>query len=328
MPPLTRSKPHLVRLVLVLAAGLGTSSGAFAPKAPGSFGGLVAEKSGKPISGAQVIVATPGLPPRSTFTSERGLFFIEKVEPKAGTEAVITAPGFRVRRLSLSDGEQLPLNQIVLTPGPGGPQRTVVKQSPPYQSGWGAGWSPWYELCSEPLAEREEILATRFRLEGDRRCNEWSECRESERTATRSCWKFRMQGHSERVSLGQSGAVANSRGVLEIDVRSATIVPTGPNARVLVFVIASEGLPATQTNAAVEALRNRGFGVADLVTIRSTFPSSIRVFTKADIGTGDDLARELKGSVHVSVPIELDVRSSYVRPGTVQVWLGSGASAR
>jgi len=328
---LRRSKHSLTRM-LAIAVALAISSQADAIKVrSGSYGGLVVDGTGKPVSGAQVLLVIPSSSPRSAFTSEKGLFFIDGVESRGGTQVVVSAPGYRVKTLSLSGAEQTqsqspPLDQIELKPSGDGAQRTIRKQTPPLESGWGAGWSGWYQVCSEPLAAKEEIVATRFQLQGDRTCGAWSECRESERTPTRSCWQFRMQGHSER-AFG-AGAVGRSWGILEIDVRSASSVPTGANARSIVFLIASDKIPAQQVNTAIGDLRSRGFGVAEPVTIGATFPSAIKVFGKKDLEMGEELARGLKSSIHVSLPIELETTSSFVRAGTVQVWLGAGASAR
>jgi hypothetical protein len=97
----------------------------------------------------------------------------------------------------------------------------IVKtySSGPQISGVGADFSPWYSLCSDPIPGYH-VVNSGLTLTGDRVCNAWSECRQDtdKSTATVSCWKFRMQGHSEALRLfGSSGsAQAYSTGVLTV----------------------------------------------------------------------------------------------------------------
>ncbi|URI11642.1 patatin-like phospholipase family protein [Aquincola tertiaricarbonis] len=64
-------------------------------------------------------------------------------------------------------------------------------------SGLGRSYSEPYELCSPVLKEGQRIVASEFRLEGDRACGAWSECKPTVTTPQRVCWQFRLQGHDE-----------------------------------------------------------------------------------------------------------------------------------
>jgi len=72
-----------------------------------------------------------------------------------------------------------------------------VQSSGPRPSGLGSAYSEWYELCSEPTPQGYIIRNVEFRLDGDRSCGAWAECRESRRTPDTVCYQFRLQGHNE-----------------------------------------------------------------------------------------------------------------------------------
>lgn len=66
-------------------------------------------------------------------------------------------------------------------------------------SGKSDQFSEWYTLCNDPEPAAWTIESSSFVLTGDRQCNAWSECKQTENTPTKVCWQFRMQGHSEQV---------------------------------------------------------------------------------------------------------------------------------
>lgn len=74
---------------------------------------------------------------------------------------------------------------------------TETYRSGPEASGIGSAFSPWYSLCSPELPERSEILNVAYRLQGDRECGKWSDCRIAERTSRHVCFEFTLQGHNE-----------------------------------------------------------------------------------------------------------------------------------
>jgi hypothetical protein len=86
-------------------------------------------------------------------------------------------------------------------------------------SGPGASFSNWYELCSDPESDGWTITESSFVLTGDRQCNAWSECKQTESDTKRVCWQFRMQGHSEQAgglfNQGNTG-IQFSTGVLSV----------------------------------------------------------------------------------------------------------------
>jgi hypothetical protein len=104
-------------------------------------------------------------------------------------------------------------------PSPSAPAQIVkTYSSGPQLSGVGAQDSPWYSLCSDPTPGYH-VVNSDLNLTGDRTCNAWSECQpDTEKsTPTVSCWKFRMQGHSEALRpFGAGSAQAYSTGFLTV----------------------------------------------------------------------------------------------------------------
>jgi hypothetical protein len=80
----------------------------------------------------------------------------------------------------------------------------VTKSSGNKASGVMAGFSPWYDLCLDPPVAGCTLESPEYSLRGDRKCNEWSECKLTKNTADQMCFSFRMQGHSESPYPGQS----------------------------------------------------------------------------------------------------------------------------
>lgn len=86
-------------------------------------------------------------------------------------------------------------------------------------SGVWAAYSPYYVLCGDaPNGQR--IVAHQFSLRGDRTCGAWAECGLIEKSATRICYQFRMQGHNQNQALlgvgNPNSGVRQSEGVLKL----------------------------------------------------------------------------------------------------------------
>lgn len=77
-------------------------------------------------------------------------------------------------------------------------------QSGPKTSGSMKSFSGPYVLCSEPAPAGYAVVDAQFYLSGDRQCNAWSTCRQTEQTESRVCWEFTLQGHNEWAPPGQA----------------------------------------------------------------------------------------------------------------------------
>lgn len=83
-------------------------------------------------------------------------------------------------------------------------------------SGAHADYSPWYSLCSDNEPAEWTIADSTFALTGDRSCTSgWAECKKTTDSDTKVCYQFRMQGHSEQNSHGDTG-IQYSRGHLKV----------------------------------------------------------------------------------------------------------------
>jgi len=92
-------------------------------------------------------------------------------------------------------------------------------------SGAHADYSPWYTLCSDNQPAEWTIVDSTFTLTGDRSCTSgWAECRKSTDTDTKVCFQFRMQGHSEQNSHGDTG-IQYSTGHLKVVWKHPKAVP-------------------------------------------------------------------------------------------------------
>ncbi len=87
-----------------------------------------------------------------------------------------------------------------------------VYRSGPKLSGAGRAFSSWYRVCSDPPPKKYGFGRIDFRLEGDRGCGAWAECRGLDGSRGEACWEFRLQGHEELPPPGQ----ALSEGVLTV----------------------------------------------------------------------------------------------------------------
>jgi hypothetical protein len=87
-----------------------------------------------------------------------------------------------------------------------------VYRSGPKLSGAGRAFSGWYRICSDPPPKEYGFGRIDLRLEGDRGCGVWAECRGLDGPQGEACWEFRLQGHEELPAPGQ----ASSEGVLTV----------------------------------------------------------------------------------------------------------------
>lgn len=137
---------------------------------------------------------------------------VEAVSFQPKTEEVRLVSGYKVHDIRLTPSQ--PIAELPTVPAqPAETRAQRVFSSGPRLSGSGGGFSDWHTLCSEGLPSSARIISATFALSGDRRCGEWANCRESERTANRVCYQFQMQGHNEWPAPGQ----ASSEGILTVE---------------------------------------------------------------------------------------------------------------
>jgi hypothetical protein len=158
-----------------------------------------------------------------------------------------------------------------------------MTSSSPIPSFASASWSPWIEVCAFAGAN-EEIGVAQFHLEGDRRCNAWSECRETVHDSKRLCWQFRVQGHDEwRGPFGISVPTgASNRGVLEYEVHRniQTPPPEGQSGTVSIQYAGMENAPMIERLGA--SLVKSGFRVPNIERIDKNYGSSVKYFHDED----------------------------------------------
>jgi hypothetical protein len=136
---------------------------------------------------------------------------VARVTPQEGPSAkplpIETATSDKTRASPASNGHLSTLNlatisKSVLAPSaasrPEFDTVTETYRSGPRESGVGKDFSDWYTLCTPPTLPADAlIINVSYRLEGDRQCGAWSECRLGETTPARTCFEFRLQGHDE-----------------------------------------------------------------------------------------------------------------------------------
>jgi len=93
-----------------------------------------------------------------------------------------------------------------------------VYKSDNLPSGAGRNFSQFYTLCSPEKPQGWTIVDANFNLTGDRSCNAWAQCVQTESSETKVCWKFSMQGHDEQVGVFSGGntGIQFSAGVLTV----------------------------------------------------------------------------------------------------------------
>lgn len=297
-----------------------------------SYGGLVEARDGNPLVAAQVIVEPlDGGTPLVAYTDSRGSFRFSYFATSAFVLRA-NAYGFQPQgfMVDLAKGE-VPA-RIVLLPLP--PLRgsdkeqsqTIEKRSGRQNSGWGADWSSLYTLCAE-APDGFRIRSHAFRLEGDRSCGAWAECRPLEQADSRVCWGFRLQGHSEGVVFGQ--AVRASEGVLTVTVEPARGQGARPpdGAAVTVYILC--GPPTERAATALRsALVSEGWRVAELQALGVRFPSRIVRAGSIEGGVAKGVA-QLIAAVRERAPSQEPLPTVSrlepdAPPEVVEIWLGEG----
>jgi len=170
------------RIEMAIAAG-GDSKEIFLAKAPAQIAEINSEQ----------IVATPlrnRVRPVAITGTQSSISDVSSTSEHAVTSSArdSTSPTITKSTIAPSD---LPDSEVEIV--------TETFRSGPRASGMGRNFSDWYTLCSPTLPPGSEIIKTSYRLEGDRQCGAWSECRLGETSPTRVCLEFRLQGHDEVV---------------------------------------------------------------------------------------------------------------------------------
>jgi hypothetical protein len=263
--------------------------------------------------------------PHTTFTGPEGTFFFSVVRTSTANLCV-SAPGFTsvVKELA-SSADQDAIEEITLE-SPDTAVRTLRFESGPKPSGWGANWSPFYELCSGKISATDEIVGVRFTLGGDRTCSGWAECRETSRTPTQACWQFRMQGHSERAFF-QAGAVGMSQATLEIAVRDRPSPPgSGGVNSGLVFLVPAANLPQAEVIALIQKLRLRGYQVIPSCSPPAGGASAgtgtfAKVFRTEDMAVANVLGQYIGTLGYATAKAYLETTEQHTPPGSIQLWV-------
>jgi hypothetical protein len=71
----------------------------------------------------------------------------------------------------------------------------VTADSGVKSSGVGKNWSGWYQLGTGKAPQGYTVMKTEFWLTGDRKCGEFAECQEVEKSDQQVLWEFRFQGN-------------------------------------------------------------------------------------------------------------------------------------
>ncbi len=132
--------------------------------------------------------------------------------PVAAQKVQVAAPVNPPAAIAAHIDQVLPMRVALLATG-ANRQIEQVNESGPKPVGVGAAFSPWYELCSNALPPGYKIANVDFKLSGDRSCDAAAECRPTVRTDQVACYKFRMQGHNEKVPFARPSL---STGILKV----------------------------------------------------------------------------------------------------------------
>jgi hypothetical protein len=166
----------------------------------------VKDEAAKPVPNASVQLIGGD----SKVTNELGLAKLN-ITGNGVRQVRVSATGFKEAELSVQASPIDPNKLVVLTPTIPQPAKpdtgdrnsqpqpyVETVRSGPVESGLGGDFSSWYQLAS-PVAKIGYVVdSSQFTLSGDRRCNEWSECRVTN-SRRQVIFSFRMQGHSEWV---------------------------------------------------------------------------------------------------------------------------------
>lgn len=145
----------------------------------------------------------------------------EQVTPQLQLQGYSPIQGKSPDKMTLDRSE---MNVIFLLKKNASPVSSPTLERKTYSSGSrpsgpGASFSEWYELCSDPEPDGWTVEDSSFVLTGDRQCNAWSECKQTLKDPRKTCWQFRMQGHSEQTgglfNQGNTG-IQFSTGILSV----------------------------------------------------------------------------------------------------------------
>jgi len=72
--------------------------------------------------------------------------------------------------------------------------------TPPYVSGDGTAFGPWYTVCSGPVTEGYQLVGEEFTASGEetRACGRWLNCEKLQSDQTNVCYRFQIQGKEEQ----------------------------------------------------------------------------------------------------------------------------------
>jgi carboxypeptidase family protein len=330
---MSRSVMRLIALAASAAAacsrGGGESSAAQTVSGQRAIGGQVVDlRTGAPVAGARVILEhSAGAEPEVTYTNARGVYALHAPEGSTsrGGRVVITAPDYGdvSQAVPLGAGTQVDVklqrrDRAAMAAPPSGSPKTVRSDS--VLSGVGRNWSGWYRLCSDQVGDNEEIVEPiEFRLEGDRTCGSWAECREAVRQPRQVCWEFRMQGHEDQPYPGQQ----SSRGVLQYSVARSANPAAARRVKGVVFIQYIGDVELPKTLAA--ALTAEGYSVAPLQLVQQSFRDNVRYFHDDDARQASEvaaLATKLLAGRHAPLdPALLHGFETRVPLGQFEVWI-------
>jgi hypothetical protein len=293
--------------------------------------GRVLNEKRQALPGAQVVVAGDGTTtPQITYVDEQGIFLVVVPSSVRIARLTVSAAGYEsyARELQLQGGSQL--EEMILTPIPElthahEPPREQRDDSGLVPSGPGANWSNWYRVCSTTAPQGFRVSSSSFFLEGDRRCNAWSECQEESRNDSQVCWRFRLQGHSEAVFQNEGRAL--SRGVLLTTLEHAPEVQPHNDRYGVVYIQFS----GEQNRQVVQELRQElvknGYRAPGVQRLDFQFPNSVKYFNDADGENASGLATIVSSFLnarHSPLAVVPAVRASSdatVPAGQMEVWL-------
>jgi hypothetical protein len=271
--------------------------------------------------------------PQATFTNSSGIFsFTVAVGGRSWPGRILVYDSNHLRfERAVEVSAEAKTQEIVLEPllisSVQSEQRAIV--SPLIQSFPGASWSPWVEVCASAGAN-EQVGVAQFRLEGDRSCGAWSECRETTHDSAKVCWQFRVQGHDEwrgPFGIAVPHAGPPNRGVLQYEIRRniQTPPPEGQSGTILIL-FAGQGSDRAMESLGSSLVRN-GFRVLNIERIDKKYASSVKYFHDEDKALAERVqaltATTLAGFSSVSPPAPEAVSGleNKARLGYLEIWL-------
>jgi hypothetical protein len=81
-------------------------------------------------------------------------------------------------------------------------------------SGSCGNFGAWTALCTPDKPAGWTLVTQSFELKGDRAGCRWAQCEPTSVTATKACYRFRMQGHAEECGRARNTGIQHSTGVI------------------------------------------------------------------------------------------------------------------